>query len=363
MKKNLFPLILLLLFIVQCKKDDKGNQYKTLPAIGIVSAVNSIAIDNQDNKWFATDSGLYKFNNTDWTRYELPIIDRKINSLNINNDTMMVSTQSGTFMLKIEKNEILLLDEYNVSTTAIISDSVNVSGFDPYNNIWFGTYLGLSFLNGTQWASNKTINYKLTSRGNNISCFAFRQKDFFFGTIGHSLWHVNYDNETDAVTGASLMIYDFNGKLTTDTIYSLFADNDSSIWIGSNTGLTRNKGTTHVGIGEFEYFLEGHRVNCIIESTGRLLWAGTESGLYVKDGTLWTNYTTAEGLADNFILSLAEDKEGKIWIGTKKGLTVYNGSTWADQSDKLTNKFITAIAFDKDGSAWIGTKKGLVNIK
>jgi ligand-binding sensor domain-containing protein len=334
MRRLIIPVSVAILLLTQCKKDNTENKNNTItgvPATRIATASNSIAIDDQDNKWFATDSGLYKFNNTDWTRFELPLSGLKINSLDIKNDTMLVSTMAGAFLVKIDGITISIIDEYNKSKTSIISDNVNASSFDPHNNIWFGTYLGLSFLNGSQWSSNRMINDNLQSEDHNISCIAYRQNDYFFGTLGHCLWHVQYDSETDAVSGASRMINMVNGDLTTDSIFSLYAGKDSSIWIGSRKGLTRNKGLTHIGSGaEFEYFLEGQRVYSILESANGRIWAGTREGLNVKENTDWTTFTTANGLLDNYVLSLAEDKNGGIWIGTRKGVSYYKNSTFTN---------------------------------
>lgn len=311
------------LLLTQCKKDETEKQPdKTI--------ANAIGIDSQGNKWFAMPSGLYKYDNSAWVKYDLPFTDQKVNSLCIKNDTMLLSTPSGSLLVKIEANSISTISEYDRNLSSIISDTVNAAGFDPNNNIWFGTYWGISFLHGTEWASNNSIIYKLTSQNDNISCIAFRQNDFFFGTYGNYLWHVSYNNETDAVTGASLMNDGFNGRLTTDTIFSLCAGHDSAIWIGSNTGLTSNKGSTHKDHGEFHYYLEGKRIHSILESTDRRIWAGTEIGLCVNAGTGWALYTTTEGLADNFVLSLAEDKEGGIWIGTKNGISCFKNGTFTN---------------------------------
>jgi len=327
MRKFLIPVIFSILLFSQCKKDNNGSTPTTST---VKPAINSIAVDNQKNIWFATDSGLYKYNNTDWTRYELPIVVQKINSLDIKNDTLLLSTPAGALLLKIEVTGISVIDQYNTIVTPIISDTVNVAGFDPYNNTWFGTYVGLSMLNGTQWSSNTKINYQLISHYDKISCAAFRQNDFFFGTYGKSLWHLNYNKDIDAVSGASRMIQDLNGAYTTDTIFSLYAASDSSIWIGSTAGLTRNIGSTHKDIGDFQYFLGGERVHSIIESSDGRMWAGTENGIYVKEGTVWTNYTKTDGLADNFVLSLAEDKDSGIWIWTKKGPSLYKSGTFTN---------------------------------
>jgi ligand-binding sensor domain-containing protein len=64
-----------------------------------------------------------------------------------------------------------------------------------------------------------------------------------------------------------------------------------------------------------------------METTEKKMWAGTENGLYVRTNTSWTNYNTSNGLPDNLILSLAEDKDLTIWIGTNKGVSHFvNGA-------------------------------------
>src|SRR5690606_31538060 len=96
------------------------------------------------------------------------------------------------------------------------------------------------------------------------------------------------------------------------------------------------------------------------------LWFATYgSGISRFDGTNWTVYTTKDGLADNFVLSLAVDPEDVLWVGTLKGLSVFDGKTW--NSDLLANKEnsrykcpfqyvcrVDAIAVGPDGSVWIG---------
>jgi ligand-binding sensor domain-containing protein len=328
MKKYLIPLSIAILTLSQCKKEDTDdNVIVGVPVTRVAAATYLIATDNRDNLWFGTDSGLYKFDNMEWTKYELPLTAIKVTSVDIENDSMLVSSPSGAVKVRLAANGISVMDEYNTSTAAIISDIVNIANFDPFNNLWLGTNNGLSFYNGSKWASNSKINFKLTASGSNVSCSAFRQNESFFGTLGKYLWHVTYNTETDAVTGASQLIDGFNGRLCTDTILSLCTGSDLSIWIGSNTGLTRNKGETHFDFGEFEFFLEGEKVHSILESADHRIWAGTENGLFVKENDNWTSYTTSNNLPDNLILSLAEDKDGGIWIGTPKGVTCFrNGS-------------------------------------
>ncbi len=41
-----------------------------------------------------------------------------------------------------------------------------------------------------------------------------------------------------------------------------------------------------------------------------------EKGVSKFDGTNWTTYTTADGLADNAVYAIAIDAQGNKWFGT-----------------------------------------------
>src|SRR5690606_30071089 len=48
-------------------------------------------------------------------------------------------------------------------------------------------------------------------------------------------------------------------------------------------------------------------------------------------------FTTNEGLSDNQIRSIQEDKSGRIWIGTAKGISVYNKGKFTNYPPKNNN--------------------------
>ncbi|MFH0765475.1 MAG: hypothetical protein V2A61_03540 [Calditrichota bacterium] len=65
---------------------------------------------------------------------------------------------------------------------------------------------------------------------------------------------------------------------------------------------------------------------------GNTLWAGTEVGLAAGDlnspsPLSWTTYTTAEGLADDYIYDVIE-YQGEVLAATKQGISAWNGSRW-----------------------------------
>ncbi len=75
--------------------------------------------------------------------------------------------------------------------------------------------------------------------------------------------------------------------------------------------------------------------------------------------------TVKDGLSNNKVLDIFQDKYGFIWIGTIDGLNKYNGydieSFRHDPADSssISGNLITSITEDIYGNLWIGTKTGL----
>jgi ligand-binding sensor domain-containing protein len=53
------------------------------------------------------------------------------------------------------------------------------------------------------------------------------------------------------------------------------------------------------------------------------LWFGTRGGVSRFDGGTWTTYTTDDGLADNYVTSIAVAPDGALWFGTFGGVSRY----------------------------------------
>lgn len=72
-----------------------------------------------------------------------------------------------------------------------------------------------------------------------------------------------------------------------------------------------------------------------------------------------------EGLTNNCISSIVQDRRGNLWIGTKDGLNRFDGNnvkTYKNQHGLyggLPNNAVTALLVDKSGKLWVGTSNGL----
>ena len=76
------------------------------------------------------------------------------------------------------------------------------------------------------------------------------------------------------------------------------------------------------------------------------------------------HYEVEDGLSNNTVISILQDKYGFMWFGTSDGLNKFDGTTFKiyrnlDQSKNIGSNSIYSLLEDKDGTLWIGTEKGL----
>lgn len=78
------------------------------------------------------------------------------------------------------------------------------------------------------------------------------------------------------------------------------------------------------------------------------------------DGTTWTSYTTANGLANNWVYAVAIDAANNKWFGTQNGISKFDGVNWTTYTteDGLPKKEILAIAIDQHDNKWFATLGG-----
>lgn len=66
-------------------------------------------------------------------------------------------------------------------------------------------------------------------------------------------------------------------------------------------------------------------IRAIFQDSKGNYWIGShKEGVSVYNGKSFEYFTRSEGLADNQILSIQEDKYGKIWIETSRGVSMYD---------------------------------------
>ncbi|TDO23815.1 ligand-binding sensor domain-containing protein [Pedobacter duraquae] len=131
---------------------------------------------------------------------------------------------------------------------------------------------------------------------------------------------------------------------------------DGSILIAASlAGIFRYDGrsftnlTSNIGARRFWNVLEDRQ--------GNVWCATTESGVYCYNGASVRHFTTKEGLPNNSVMSIYEDRAGTIWFGTRGGASRYDGKSFQNLTTKegLSNNGVHTILEDKNGKFWFGT--------
>ncbi|MDB5060533.1 MAG: histidine kinase [Mucilaginibacter sp.] len=149
-------------------------------------------------------------------------------------------------------------------------------------------------------------------------------------------------------------------KVSSARFFSVLEDRRGNLWFGS-IGL----GVYYYDGKSFKNFttkdgLINNEVTCIYEDKTGKIWFGTECGASCYDEKSFRNYTVKEGLPSNNINSIIEDKTGRFWFGTRGNTCVYDGKTFTvftHRGKPFTN--VRSIKEDKKGNIWLGGNDGL----
>ena len=118
----------------------------------------------------------------------------------------------------------------------------------------------------------------------------------------------------------------------------------------------------HLGVADG---LPQESVTIIVQDRQGYLWIGTQAGLSRYDGYRITSFKNnpvdSRSLADNFIQALYEDGQGRLWIGTKGGLDRFDRDTqsFIHQHIAPGSLSVTNIIGDGKDGLWLTTSDGL----
>ncbi len=292
----------------------------------------SATIDDKNSVWFLTESGIISYDGAKWTLHNKNsnIAASGLKSLKYDGSELLVATSKGADVASLPVDAGSAVATYSPDNSKILSENVLAIAAGKKDLRWFGTDKGISALRNNKWLTNAYVNnypdalfkdYTITSMTTSLD-----GDSLYIGTIGGGVLRV-FRNEVDAVSGASEYAAWGPILMPSDTVYDVHVSADGTQWIGTKQGVAK-----HTGFKT----LEG-----------------------------WTIFTTAEGLADNFVQAVSSDSKGKIYFGTKNGLSVLDGAKWTTYKTEngLASNNILTIAIDKTDCVWIGTDNGATSIK
>jgi len=120
--------------------------------------------------------------------------------------------------------------------------------------------------------------------------------------------------------------------------------------------------------------LNQNSIFSIIQDKTGFIWLGTSNGLIKNDGTTFKSYVPHPGdsttLLNNLVTDIFEDDREILWVGTQTGLCLYepdrDAFVWVDEFNKLLSKksiFFHKIIQTTDRSYWLATSEGLFMVE
>ncbi len=162
------------------------------------------------------------------------------------------------------------------------------------------------------------------------------------------------------------------GLPPTCDFFELHEDRRGRVWVASARGLLRYQD------GEWTRWtaadgLADDAVGYLAEDRDGNLWIAYRhsmglSRLRQTGGRLeFEHFTARDGLSSNNVVSVGVDALGRVWAGTDAGANVYDGRRWRHYSreDGLIWDDCDGGSFyaDEDGGVWIGTSAGLAHFR
>ena len=243
---------------------------------------------------------------------------------------------------------------------------------DKDGNLWFGTLaFGVARYDGTSLTYFSTKDGLVGDQINGIT--EDKAGNLWFSTTtGVS----KYD-------GTSFTNFRVEQGLSDNDTWSILADSKGTIWVGTMGGVSRYDGSRFSSfslpqpeVDNLTYLFTPDLVWCMIEDSEGNIWFGRDGlGVAKYDGKTFTHYTRKDGLSNNNIISVLQDKQGHFWFGSRNtrvpeegnpnsfvdstdaGLTHFDGKVFTTFTDTegLHGKLIAAIYEDKSGNVWIAS--------
>lgn len=385
--------------------------------------VRDILLYDKSEYWFATESGLFVYNENTGAVTNLKKNYHNPYALSDNAVYTLCKDRegglwAGTFFggANYYARHLSLFKKYfpDYSQKTISGNAVREIVKDSRGNLWIGTEdAGLNKI-----APDGRITH-LMPQGTKNSLAYYNIHGLL--AVGDELWVGTFEHGLDVLHIPSGKVVRHYGAgsgtsdLRSNFIFSLLQTRNGEILVGTTAGVFRYRkqsddfapvpplsgytydiledkngvwwsATIAEGVkffnpqtgqsGAFAYdsknkeSIGNNMVNSLAEDSKNNLWIATEGGGLAKlsaDRKTVKRYTTRNGLPSNFVFKILEDDAGQIWITTSQGLVQMNPATEAVQvftsaNGLLNDQFNYNSGFkDENGRLYFGSVKGMIS--
>ena len=342
--------------------------------------VHDIVQDRNGYMWFATQTGLNRFDGHDIRVYEHRSEDP---------DSL---SHSFVWSLQVDSEGVLWIGtDRGLNTYDPSTDSFDRQPFggsvspvrvrkitqDTNGKFWIGSVA--SGLISVEPENGVVVSYRhdpsqpdSLPNDHVIAIYEDQKGELWVGTDGGGL--ARFDHAT-----GSFVIYRRQpgnaSSLGNDEIRSIYEDREGRLWIGTAQG---GLNQFHRATGQFTRHehdandprsLGNGQVPSMYQDANGTFWVGTEDGLSEWRPSIdgFVNYrrdpADRKSLINNRVNAIIQDASGVLWLATNGGVSSWNYVSdtfhhYGSAEDLLQSDVVTSIAEDSAGALWVATYGG-----
>lgn len=309
------------------------------------------------------------------------ISPRPVNAMYVEpNGSLWVGTVEGGLNRKGADSQ--LFEHWTTQNSVLSHNSVSVLEPDAHGHLWIGTWGG--GLNVISLSDHRVQHIEMpadmVAQTNYIGALAYdKYNDALW--IGSNDGVFYYDLKTGTLSDP------FGDNRNVRGCIGSLIDNKGRLWIGCITGVriidlrSRKTGGGKFRVRSLMTKLDQPSSNivdklcCFCQTKDGTLWLGSNGyGIYqltVDEKTgeeVFLNLTTNDGLANNAVHGIVEDKTGRLWITTANGLSVFDPLARSfinyDERDGLLSQhfYWNSAVKSAGGSIYLGSMEGLIEV-
>ncbi|MFO0435813.1 MAG: two-component regulator propeller domain-containing protein [Sphingobacteriaceae bacterium] len=153
-----------------------------------------------------------------------------------------------------------------------------------------------------------------------------------------------------------------NDGLINDVVFSIVEGNNNEMIFGTSKGISIYRSAEFINLNE-KQGLENSWVYKLIRDENKI-WIGTQNGVFIYENGKITQFTLNKTLNNSSVYSIFIDKNKNIWFGTmQNGVIFFDTKNRSfknfSSKDGLSNDFIFSFANRENGDVLVGTQTGL----
>ncbi len=293
------------------------------------AALEGVFQDSNGTIWVSTSGdGLKYFDGLTWSSFSDPLISNQ-------SGRSFKQLKDGKIAVATETTGVVIIDDYEVvehisAEDGLLGEEVLCIETDMQNNLWVGTFNGLSVIDQNY---NVSATYSISDGIPDDKCLNMvsdSKGSIWVATLNGGLYQMS--------NGKTVATYDTADGLSSNRVFGLFRDSEDVIWFSSI-----GSGIYNIKNGELNSFpglpnnavsiVEDYQNNFWLSSNGYFIKINRSSFERVEKGEIkeveFEVYTSADGFpftrfAYGNSSTSTETTSGDILFASKRGLIVIN---------------------------------------